>query len=179
MRRQENGRRAIQIFNTQMRSTFPRCGAKAKSTGLPCRRFAMANGRCDNHGGRTPSGDGWHRPVWPNGSAPDAARKMYAKLASLERAARRRAARLAAMTPDEQEQYQKWHIERPVGSRKGRRAAKVERHRKAEAKAEFSKTATVSRDNDPEYQALVDRIAELKAKLAALEKDEIEKGVFG
>lgn len=104
---------------------------------------------------------------------------MYAKLASLERAARRRAARLAAMTPDKQEQYQKWHAERPLGSQNGRRAAKAERQRKAEAKAEFSKTAKVSRDNDPEYQALVDRIAEIKAKLATLEKEETEEGVFG
>lgn len=27
------------------------CGAKARSTGQPCRRRAMANGRCRNHGG--------------------------------------------------------------------------------------------------------------------------------
>ena len=41
--------------------TLPRCGAKAKSTGQPCRREAMQNGRCYFHGGkstgpRTPEG---------------------------------------------------------------------------------------------------------------------------
>jgi hypothetical protein len=29
------------------------CGAKAKSTGLPCKRFAGPNGRCKLHGGRS------------------------------------------------------------------------------------------------------------------------------
>jgi len=28
-----------------------RCGAFARSTGKPCRRFALANGKCRNHGG--------------------------------------------------------------------------------------------------------------------------------
>src|ERR1039458_4692438 len=39
----------------------PRCGAKARTTGLACRAPAMANGRCRMHGGkctrpRTPEG---------------------------------------------------------------------------------------------------------------------------
>lgn len=37
------------------------CGAHARSTGLPCKAKALANGRCKNHGGlstgpRTPQG---------------------------------------------------------------------------------------------------------------------------
>jgi hypothetical protein len=37
------------------------CGAHARSTGLPCKAKALANGRCKNHGGmstgpRTPEG---------------------------------------------------------------------------------------------------------------------------
>src|SRR4051812_12501638 len=31
----------------------PRCGAKCKRTGLPCRSAAMRNGRCRMHGGRS------------------------------------------------------------------------------------------------------------------------------
>ncbi len=31
----------------------PRCGAKCKRTGLPCRMPAMANGRCFLHGGKS------------------------------------------------------------------------------------------------------------------------------
>ena len=35
------------------------CGAKAKTNGhQPCRRIAMANGRCHLHGGKTP----FHNP---------------------------------------------------------------------------------------------------------------------
>ena len=33
---------------------YPLCGAKAKSSGLPCRCPAMANGKCYVHGGKTP-----------------------------------------------------------------------------------------------------------------------------
>ena len=29
------------------------CGAKAKHNGLPCRQFAMKNGRCYYHGGKS------------------------------------------------------------------------------------------------------------------------------
>ncbi len=34
----------------------PRCGAHARTTGKPCKKAAMANGRCRNHGGRSPKG---------------------------------------------------------------------------------------------------------------------------
>ena len=32
----------------------PRCGAKTKSSGKPCQSPAMANGRCNVHGGMSP-----------------------------------------------------------------------------------------------------------------------------
>ena len=32
----------------------PRCGAKSKRTGLPCKAPAMKNGRCRMHGGKSP-----------------------------------------------------------------------------------------------------------------------------
>lgn len=41
-----------------MREEAMKCGAKAKSTGEPCRGQAMANGRCRLHGGATPPGQG-------------------------------------------------------------------------------------------------------------------------
>jgi hypothetical protein len=34
----------------------PRCGAYARTTGKPCKKAAMANGRCRNHGGRSLKG---------------------------------------------------------------------------------------------------------------------------
>lgn len=39
------------------------CGAHARSTGKPCRRFAMANGRCDMHGGKSTGAKEPHRPI--------------------------------------------------------------------------------------------------------------------
>jgi len=30
------------------------CGAHARTTGNPCRKYAMTNGRCKLHGGKTP-----------------------------------------------------------------------------------------------------------------------------
>ncbi|MEI4908302.1 HGGxSTG domain-containing protein, partial [Klebsiella pneumoniae] len=44
----------------------PRCGARSKRTGNPCRAAAMPNGRCKVHGGkstgpRTPEGLGRSR----------------------------------------------------------------------------------------------------------------------
>jgi hypothetical protein len=31
----------------------PRCGAKARTTGQPCKGWAMKNGRCRMHGGKS------------------------------------------------------------------------------------------------------------------------------
>ena len=44
-----------------MANAAPRCGARSKRTGKPCRAAAMPNGRCKVHGGkstgpRTPEG---------------------------------------------------------------------------------------------------------------------------
>ena len=33
-----------------------RCGAHARTTGQPCKKAAMANGRCRNHGGKSLKG---------------------------------------------------------------------------------------------------------------------------
>jgi hypothetical protein len=51
----------------------PRCGARSKRTGKPCRSAAMANGRCKLHGGkstgpRTPEGlERSRRANWKHG----------------------------------------------------------------------------------------------------------------
>src|SRR5262252_3627798 len=51
----------------------PRCGARSKRTGKPCRGAAMPNGRCKVHGGkstgpRTPEGlDRSRRANWKHG----------------------------------------------------------------------------------------------------------------
>jgi len=39
------------------------CGAKAKHSGKPCRQFAMKNGRCYWHGGKSTGAKNPHRPI--------------------------------------------------------------------------------------------------------------------
>ncbi len=41
------------------------CGAWSRSVGRPCRQFAMANGRCDMHGGKSLCGR--DHPNWKHG----------------------------------------------------------------------------------------------------------------
>ena len=36
-----------------MANAAPRCGARSKRTGKPCRAAAMPNGRCKVHGGKS------------------------------------------------------------------------------------------------------------------------------
>src|SRR5262249_50630291 len=75
-----------------MANAAPRCGARSKRTGKPCRAAAMSNGRCKVHGGkstgpRTPEGlERSKRANWKHGS--------YSREAKAERS-RVRAAILA------------------------------------------------------------------------------------
>jgi len=56
------------------------CGAKAKHNGKPCRQFAMKNGRCYYHGGRS---TGAKKPLIKHGRYTKESielRKQYAAL---------------------------------------------------------------------------------------------------
>lgn len=180
---------ALAKYNAR-RPYLPKCGAKRKRDGEPCQNLALANGRCRCHGGRTPSGDGWHRPVWPNGKAPDASVRLGRKLQNLEKAARARAARLRRMTDDERKQYEEWHKARPATSAAERAAIKQMKLQASAARDLMRGSAAKAVRGDPEYLALVARIAELRDQLAALHQeyakageadknDEITEGVFG
>jgi hypothetical protein len=53
--------RYLWLAGLEKANLAPRCGARRKSDGAPCRKAAMANGRCNMHGGkstgpRTPEG---------------------------------------------------------------------------------------------------------------------------
>jgi len=150
------------------RPYLPKCGATRKSDGGSCQNLPLGNGRCRLHGGRTPSGKEWHRPQWPNGKSPDAARKLRAKIQKLEREARKRAARLAKMTDEERDRYERWHRDRPLGTPEAREAARLERERVSEAAALFAKAPSREPADDPEYRGLVAEIAALKEQLARL-----------
>ena len=57
-----------------MANAAPRCGARSKRTGKPCRAAAMLNGRCKVHGGKSTG------PRTPGGPRAEQAGKVEARL---------------------------------------------------------------------------------------------------
>ncbi|MFG1278329.1 hypothetical protein [Xanthobacter autotrophicus] len=152
-----------------LRRFGPKCGARTKWDGHPCQNHAMANGRCFRHGGRTPSGDAWHQTAWPDPASPNAEAKLHRKLRDSERRAKKRAARLAKMTPEERAAHEAWHRARKPGSAAQRAAAKRERQ---DAEAFREAIEAPPPPLSPERAMLRRRIEELQAKLAEIRKHE-------
>lgn len=105
------------------------CGAKARSTGEPCRQIpAKGRKRCKFHGGATPKGDGpvgWHTPAFPAGLPVDSPRS--ARMKATKR--RQQRARVAEMTPEERARHEEWHRTHKPGSASAR--AMVRKNREA------------------------------------------------
>ncbi|RWC08617.1 MAG: hypothetical protein EOS52_30045 [Mesorhizobium sp.] len=137
----------------------------------------MANGRCWAHGGRVPSGENWHKPVWPNRDAPDAEAKLNRKLNDLQRAAAKRTKRVAAMTPDERAAYEAWQRSHKPGSAAARARARRERQ-EAKQVREILSARPVPVSN-PEVDELDRLIAERKADLARATIETDDQGAFG
>lgn len=98
-------RRAAEKSLTARRAA-PRCGAARKSDGKPCQRPALkGRTRCRLHGGASGRGDQWHVVQWPGPDAPPEA--IERKMRDLARREQRRLARVAAMTPEQREVYEK------------------------------------------------------------------------
>lgn len=102
----------------------PRCGAKAKSTGEPCRLAAMTNGRCQLHGGKTPAGVNWHKRLLPEKNDPRGIAKYEAKIAAAEK---RDATREQTMSPEELVQLERWRQTHAPGSRSERARRRQDR----------------------------------------------------
>ena len=130
-------RGAITKWNRHGRHLHPKCGARRKSDGQPCQQLALGNGRCYLHGGRVPSGDGWHRPRWPNKKAPGAMRRFHRKIGDLQRAADKRAKRLARMSAVERQAHEAWHKTHKPGSAKARAADRERRRQDRAARADI------------------------------------------
>lgn len=147
----ETGRQMMLQFN-RLRMHGPKCGARTKTDGQPCRNAAMENGRCRFHGGRTPKGDQWHVTTWPDPKSTEATQKLNRKLHDLKRIAKRREARMRALTPDERGAYAAWlrdHTPGPAAAREWKRRDR------AEAKAMRLRLAQPpTRPPDPEAEAL-------------------------
>lgn len=105
-----------------VQAAMPRCAAIAKSTGEPCKRMALENGRCEFHGGRTPKGQQWHRLQLPGVGGSE--RKFDQKLATQARKQKARAAQIAAMSGEERDALDAWrrsHRPGGAGERESRR----------------------------------------------------------
>lgn len=121
----------------------PRCGAKTKGTGDPCKQPALANGKCGYHGGRTPVGVKWHQAIFSPGTTRNGDSKLDRKLFDIGRAEKRRARQLAKMAPERRAAYERWHqAHHPVQSvRMSRRQAKAQA-REAKAYLEMDEPTT-------------------------------------
>lgn len=140
----------------------PRCGATRKRDGAPCCNAGMKNGRCGIHGGKTPSGRQWHVVQFPDCSTPAGEAKFNRKLRDRERIARKRAARLAAMTPEQRARHDAWHQTHKPGSEARRLAEREERRQTTWLRSLLNREVSLS-TTDPELARIDARLAELRA----------------
>jgi hypothetical protein len=171
-------REAIRTYNAT-RHTLPKCEAVRRTDGGLCQQIAMGNGRCYLHGGRTPKGKDWHRPQ-PGANAS----KTQRKLKDIERAAKKRAKRLAAMTPEERKRYEEWqkaHRPGPAGPRAAARARRAQSRDVRERLAKMDEPAP----QNAEAQALAAAIEALRHQARQLRADQcipitnLTEGIFG
>ena len=171
-------REAIRAYNAT-RHSRPKCEAVRRTDGGICQHIAMANGRYYVHGGRTPKGKDWHRRQ-PGADAV----KTQRKLKDIERAAKKRAKRLAAMTPEERKRHEEWqkaHRPGPAGPRAAERA------RRAQNKAAREQFARMVEPSAPsaEAQALAEAIEGLRHQAQRLRAahdtsvSKLDEGIFG
>jgi hypothetical protein len=146
----------------------PRCGAARKRDGEPCGNPAMKNGRCGIHGGKTPSGRHWHVVQFPDCSTPHGEAKFNRKLRDQKRYAEKRAARLAAMTPEQRAAHDAWHRAHAPGAAAARSADRERTRQNAEARLLLAQEPRQG-VSGPELIRIGTALAAAKARLAALE----------
>ncbi|MBQ0820024.1 MULTISPECIES: hypothetical protein [Microvirga] len=136
----------------------------------------MGNGRCYLHGGRTPKGKDWHKPQ-PGATAT----KTQRKLKDIERAAKKRAKRLDAMTLDERKRYEDWRKTHRPGPRATERAKRAQAREARERLAEMDRPAPQT----AEAQALAAVIETLRHQAQQLKAAQdtattnLTDGIFG
>lgn len=142
----------------------PKCGAKKRSDGTPCRQPVTIEGkRCRYHGGATPKGKEWHRRQWPKkGAAPS---RLKVKRVALEIRDNEADARRAAMTETERAEHEARRRQKAPGSPAERSARKknLEAGKLIAAALERPKPLTAEQ-------------AELAARVDALESRAAELG---
>lgn len=118
----KEARRKAAEANLKRFAEIPKCGAKKRSDGQPCRNPGRgAGGRCKFHGGGTPKGKAWHKAIVPdeNSTTPKDQRK---RRILADRAADQ-AERRESMSPEERAKHERWHAQHDpdtVGERAAR-----------------------------------------------------------
>jgi hypothetical protein len=154
--------------NIRKFNAAPRCGAARKRDGEPCCNPAMKNGRCGLHGGKTPRGRQWHVVQFPECSTPGGEAKFNRKLLDQKRYAAKRAAKLAAMTPDQRARHDAWHRTHRPGAGAARNAERERARQNTEARALLTVGPSLP-TTDPELARVLTALAAATAKLARLE----------
>jgi hypothetical protein len=162
----------IQAYNN-IRDQRPACGAKSRTTGEQCRQRAMQNGKCAWHGGKTPSGAAWHKMTIPDGDRIDAVEKLDAKLRDHRKAERKRARRVAAMSPEELSAYKSWKRSHKPGTLASRARIRAERDQAAAARELLARPA---RPPSAEALDLEAQITALRAVIARLTTNSADDG---
>jgi hypothetical protein len=150
-------RAAIMEFNAG-----PKCGAVRKFDGQPCQQPGLENGRCRFHGGLVPRGDKWHKHRWPETDGPAVEKRFHDKQKQIDRQAKARAKRLAAMSPEERERYRQWQRTHKAGSAAARQTKRAER----ESALHIQDLMATPAHRFPEFDELQEKIDLLKQERA-------------
>lgn len=182
------GSAAIRAYNAT-RHRLPKCGAKTRTTGEPCKHPALENGRCRLHGGLTPKGADWGvRQFTPKPPAKQTKKdwpRAQAKIDRFDREDKVRKRQLALMTSDEFRSYfLRTHARH---GREFRRVVDAEMRRRGLIRSEIlpgPNAPTVIGTPAPvnaELERLEAEIERLKKLQAAIQRrdNEPDKGVFG
>jgi len=142
----------------------PRCGAKRKRDGEFCEKpVVKGRTKCRLHGGATPRGRQWHVVQFPADEA-----KFNRKLCDQKRYAAKRAARLAAMTPDQRAKHDAWHRTHRPGVGAARNAERERARQNAEARALLT-VGPFQPVSGPELARVLTALTAVRAKLARLD----------
>lgn len=163
-------------------ATAPRCGARCRLDGKPCRKPAMKNGRCYLHGGKTPSGNQWHVVQYGDCSTPYGEAKFNRKILDHQRYAKKRAARLAGMTTEQRAKHDAWHRSHAPGAAARRSADRVRAAQNAEMRRLLAQEPR-QRPEDLELSQIKAALAAVRAELewseaSAGKSSNDEEGVF-
>lgn len=146
------------------------CGARASSTGEPCRNVPLkGRTRCKFHGGATPRGPGpigWHTPAFPGGMPTGKPRSDAFK----QRRRMKAIARIEDMTPEQRARYEAWQASHVPGS-----PAKRQRRRQDREAAQWLQQLMATPEPQPPAPPKIRKPKLSPAEIAI--RDRI--GVFG